>query len=81
MLHQASYCLQWVNEETQIMPELSRFLRDKGGREPQNTVVRKGSEEHPPPLSHYCALGLPSSLIFEQPRDVMNQLFYILAKN
>ena len=32
---------QWGTEETQFMPELSRFLRDKGGWA----------------LSHYCALG------------------------
>ena len=25
-----------------FIPALSRFLRDKGGREPQSTVVRKG---------------------------------------
>jgi len=29
------------------MPELSRFLREKGGWELQSTVVRKGSEELP----------------------------------
>ena len=37
-------------EETQFMPELSRFLREKGGWEPQSTLVRKGGEEHPLPF-------------------------------
>ena len=44
------------------MPELWRFVREKGGWEPQKTMVRKGSEELPPPLSHDCFLGFPSSL-------------------
>ena len=34
--------------------ELWRFEREKGGWEPQKTVMRKGSEELPPPLSHFC---------------------------
>ena len=42
-------------EETQFVPELSRFLRDKRGWEHQTTIVRKGRS----PLSCYCAMGFP----------------------
>ena len=37
--------LEWGTEEFQFMPELWRFEREKGGWEPQKTVVRQGSEE------------------------------------
>ena len=40
------------------MPELYRFLRDKGGWEPQSTVVRKGGG-FLTPLSRYSALAFP----------------------
>ena len=38
----------------QFLPELSRFLRDKGEWEPQNTVVRKGRGEFLTPFSPWC---------------------------
>ena len=57
------------SEEAQFMSEISRFLRDKGGWEPQSAVVIKGRTEILTPLSHYCALGFPSSLISQKPRE------------
>ena len=59
------------------MPELWRFEREKGGWEPQKTVVRKGSEELPPSLSHYCALGFPSSLISLKPLEFRHKLSFL----
>ena len=35
------------DKEIQIMPELWRFEREKGGLEPQKTVLRKEHEELP----------------------------------
>ena len=38
----------YETKEIQFMPELWRFEREKGGWEPQKTIVRKESEELPP---------------------------------
>ena len=54
------------------MPELWRFEREKGRWE--RWEVRKGSEKLPPPLSHYCALGFPSSLFSLKPLEFRHKL-------
>ena len=54
--------------------ELSRNLQKKGGWEDQSTVVWKGSGELPTPLSHYCALGIPSSLFSLKPPEFRHKL-------
>ena len=44
------YCIDgrlWKIEETQFMPELSRFLKDKGGWEAPSAVSEKGEEGDP----------------------------------
>ena len=66
--------MQWGTEEIQFMPEPWRFEGEKGGWEPQKTVVRKGSEELPPPLSRYCALGFPSSIFSLKPLEFRHKL-------
>ena len=43
--------VQWGTEETQFVPKLSGFLRDKGRWDCQSTVVRKVSEELPFPTT------------------------------
>ena len=58
----------------QFLPELWRFEREKRGWEGQKTVVRKESEELPPPLSQYGALGFPSSLNSQKPRELRHKL-------
>ena len=61
-------------EEIQFMPELWRFEREKGGWEPQSTVVRKESEELLPPLYKYWALGFLSSLFPLKPPEFRHKL-------
>ena len=62
-----------------VMDDLGRTLQRKGGWEPQSTVVRKGSGEFPTPLSHYCALGFPSSLSLQGPAEIVHDKYNRMA--
>ena len=47
------------NEEIQFMPELWRFEREKGGRKPQSTVVRKDRGSSLTPFLTTLFFGIP----------------------
>ena len=67
---------EWGTEEIQFMPALWRFERGKGAWEPQSTVVRKERGEFLTPPSHYWALGFPSWIIYQKPREFRHKLSF-----